>query len=136
MNVVPADLIRGGVPLRVGDNDRLRLAGLDVEVIASSGRTVRRVSYRVGDRVFVGDSRIRDDAGLLALPSDLLVYRSHPLRGTHFGLLGLEAGSTLMDRECWSQRTGRPLVSRTEHAPLPRRASAGSDRVMPSRTPS
>jgi len=121
-SVVPADLFRSGAPLRVAHRDRLRLVGLNVEVIGRPGGPARAVSYRIGDRVFVGSRQVRDESELLALPSDLLVYRSQLIRGTHFGLLGLEAGSALIDRDRnWSRSVSRSTAGDARRA-LPRSA--------------
>jgi hypothetical protein len=75
--VVPCDADPQGPAIRVGHGDVLRLAGLDVEAI---GRIARPE---------------------LSLPGDTLVYRSQEVRGTHFSLLALEAGATLLERACW-----------------------------------
>lgn len=45
------------------DGDRLRVGGLDIEVMNTPGHTPACVSYRVGDAVFVGDTLFMPDYG-------------------------------------------------------------------------
>jgi glyoxylase-like metal-dependent hydrolase (beta-lactamase superfamily II) len=105
-SVVPMGAERRGTPMRVEHGDLLHVGGLEVEVVGRPGEASPAVSYRIGDRVFVGTRQVRDEPTLLALPSDLLVYRARRLRGTHFGLLGLEAGSAMRERDRWRARIG------------------------------
>ncbi len=120
--VVPLHADVGGAPLRVDHGDRLRLVGLDIEVIGRPGEATGAVSYRIGDRVFVGARQVCDEAALLGLPGDLLVYRSRRLRGTHFGLLGLEAGAAPVDRDRWRERVGGRPGHRRGHPAFVRSA--------------
>jgi hypothetical protein len=99
--VVPCDADPQGAAIRVGHGEVLRLAGLDVEAIGRIARPNQAISYYVGESVFVGACDLRREAELLSLPGDTLVYRSQEVRGTHFSLLALEAGATLLERACW-----------------------------------
>ncbi len=47
----------------LADGDRLAVGGLDIEVIATPGHTPDSLSYRIGDRAFVGDALFMPDAG-------------------------------------------------------------------------
>jgi hypothetical protein len=99
--VVPCDSHGVGSRIRVGHGDILRLAGLDVEAVGRIGMPNRSLSYRIGESVFVGSRDLRQEPELLALPADSLIYRSQEIRGTHFGMLALETGATIPERECW-----------------------------------
>jgi glyoxylase-like metal-dependent hydrolase (beta-lactamase superfamily II) len=99
--VVPCDAQRGGSVIRVGHRDELRLARLGIDVVGRPGGLQQEVSFRVDDRIFTGALIIRGEDEIRALPSDTLVYRSREVRGSNFGLLGIESGSGLRDRESW-----------------------------------
>ena len=45
------------------DGDRIRVGGLEIEVIETPGHTAADVSYSVGDAVFVGDTLFMPDYG-------------------------------------------------------------------------
>ena len=47
----------------LADGERLRVGGLDIEVISTPGHTPACVSYRIGDAVFVGDTLFMPDYG-------------------------------------------------------------------------
>lgn len=49
--------------LLLADGDRIRIGGLELEVIETPGHTAADVSYRVGDAVFVGDTLFMPDYG-------------------------------------------------------------------------
>ena len=49
--------------LLLSDGDRIRIGGLELEVIETPGHTAADVSYRVGDAVFVGDTLFMPDYG-------------------------------------------------------------------------
>jgi hypothetical protein len=48
-----------------------------VEVVGRVGRPNEAVSYRIGNRVFVGDRQAHQEPELLMLPPETQVYRSH-----------------------------------------------------------
>lgn len=45
------------------DGERLKVGGLDIEVISTPGHTPACVSYKIGDAVFVGDTLFMPDYG-------------------------------------------------------------------------
>ena len=47
----------------VGDGERLKLGGLEIEVLFTPGHTPACVSYKIGDAVFVGDTLFMPDYG-------------------------------------------------------------------------
>jgi len=96
-SVVPCDGHRDGQVIRVGHGDELRLAQLCIEVVGEPGRRQDTASFLVDDRAFVGSAAIQSKAQLLDLPVETLIYRSRSVRGTNFGLIGLEAGAALRD---------------------------------------
>ena len=83
--------------LLFNDGDRIRVGGLEIEVVETPGHTAADVSYRVGDSVFVGDTLFMPDYGtartdfpggdarqlyrsihrLLALPPETRLYLCH-----------------------------------------------------------
>jgi glyoxylase-like metal-dependent hydrolase (beta-lactamase superfamily II) len=83
--------------LLFNDGDRIRVGGLEIEVIETPGHTAADVSYRVGDAVFVGDTLFMPDYGtartdfpggdarqlyqsiqkLLALPAETRLFMCH-----------------------------------------------------------
>jgi glyoxylase-like metal-dependent hydrolase (beta-lactamase superfamily II) len=110
--VVPSDAGAGGAMIRVGHGDVLCLGDLDVETLGRPGLPNRRVAYRLDDRVFTGAACVRGESAILCLPPETLVYRSCQVRGSHFGLLALEAGPSAFDHERWrSGRGGRFLAN-------------------------
>jgi len=75
--VVPCDLYPGADLLAVGHGDTMRLAGMLVEVVGRVGRVNEAVSYRIADRVFVGDRLAHQEPELLMLSPETQVYRSY-----------------------------------------------------------
>jgi len=83
--------------LLFNDGDRIRVGGLEIEVIETPGHTAADVTYRVGDAVFVGDTLFMPDYGtartdfpggdarqlyrsiqkLLALPAETRLFMCH-----------------------------------------------------------
>ena len=83
--------------LLFNDGDRIRVGGLEIEVVETPGHTPADVSYRVGDSVFVGDTVFMPDYGtartdfpggdarqlyrsiqkLLALPAETRLFMCH-----------------------------------------------------------
>src|SRR5215203_1015422 len=83
--------------LLFNDGDRIRVGGLEIEVIETPGHTAADVTYRVGDAVFVGDTLFMPDYGtartdfpggcarqlyrsiqkLLALPPETRLFMCH-----------------------------------------------------------
>jgi glyoxylase-like metal-dependent hydrolase (beta-lactamase superfamily II) len=49
--------------LLFNDGDRIRVGGLEIEIIETPGHTAADVSYRAGDAVFVGDTLFMPDYG-------------------------------------------------------------------------
>lgn len=47
----------------VGDGERLKLGGLEIEVLFTPGHTPACISYKIGDAVFVGDTLFMPDYG-------------------------------------------------------------------------
>lgn len=120
--VVPADSVVAGAVIRVGHGDLLCVGDIEIECLGRPGRPNRSLSYRVGDRVFTGAACIRSEEAILDLPPETLIHRSCEVRGSHFGLLALEAGASLFEREEWrageGARFGRALASEhTTQAP-------------------
>ena len=83
--------------LLFSDGDRIRVGGLEIEVIETPGHTAADISYHVGDAVFVGDTLFMPDYGtartdfpggdarqlyrsiqkLLALPAETRLFMCH-----------------------------------------------------------
>jgi glyoxylase-like metal-dependent hydrolase (beta-lactamase superfamily II) len=83
--------------LLFNDGDRIRVGGLELEVLETPGHTAADVSYRVSDAVFVGDTLFMPDYGtartdfpggdarqlyrsiqkLLALPAETRLFMCH-----------------------------------------------------------
>jgi glyoxylase-like metal-dependent hydrolase (beta-lactamase superfamily II) len=95
--------------VRVGHGDRVRFGQLALEVLETPGHTDDSVSYRLGDRVFTGDTLLVRGCGrtdfqngspralyrsiteiLFALPPETLVYPAHDYRGMTVTTVGEE----------------------------------------------
>ena len=90
------------VSMRVSDGDSLQIEGLSLEAIYTPGHTDDSYSFRMGDRVFTGDTLLIRGTGrtdfqngdaraqydsifnrLLKLPDETLVYPAHDYKGRH-----------------------------------------------------
>jgi glyoxylase-like metal-dependent hydrolase (beta-lactamase superfamily II)/rhodanese-related sulfurtransferase len=88
------------VSMRVADGDRLRIEGVELEVIYTPGHTDDSCCFRMADRVFTGDTLLIRGTGrtdfqngdaraqyqsifgrLLKLPDETLVYPGHDYKG-------------------------------------------------------
>ena len=87
----------GDFDLLLADGDRIEVGGMGIEVIHTPGHTPADVSYRIGDKVFVGDTLFMPDYGtarcdfpggdarqlfrsirkLLALPGETVLWMCH-----------------------------------------------------------
>jgi len=117
--VVPVDCGAEGAVIRAGHGDVICLGELDVEALGRPGRPNPRIAYRLADRVFTGTACIRGESSILSLPPETLVYRSCEVRGGHFGLLALEAGPSVFERERWRAGEGRRFVPGASSERLP-----------------
>jgi len=103
---------RGGarsVDVEVADGDVLRVDALEIEVLYTPGHTAGDVSYRVGDRVFTGDTLFIGGCGrtdfqqgsaerlydsvhgkLFTLPDTTLMYPGHDYNGRTVSTIGWE----------------------------------------------
>lgn len=100
--VVPCDLFQGSDLIAVGHGDTVRLAGMTVEVVGRVGRLNEAVSYRIGNRVFVGDRQAHQEPELLMLPPETQVYRSHSDRGENRDNVMSAQGVLAIDVGNWS----------------------------------
>lgn len=87
-SIVPCDLVDDARLLRVGHGDVVNLGGVKIDVVGRIGRTNAAVSYRIADRVFIGDRRVHEEPELLALGPENRAYRSRCARGDNSELLG------------------------------------------------
>jgi len=97
------------VSMRVADGDRLRIEGVDLEVIYTPGHTDDSCCLRMTDRVFTGDTLLIRGTGrtdfqngdaraqyqsifgrLLKLPDETLVYPGHDYKGDTVSTIGEE----------------------------------------------
>jgi glyoxylase-like metal-dependent hydrolase (beta-lactamase superfamily II)/rhodanese-related sulfurtransferase len=96
------------VSMRVGDGDRLRVEGLNLEVLYTPGHTDDSYSFLLGDRVFTGDTLLIRGTGrtdfqngsaraqyeslqrLLRLPDETLVFPAHDYKGETVSTIGEE----------------------------------------------
>jgi sulfur dioxygenase len=97
------------VSMRVADGDRLRIAGVELEVIYTPGHTDDSCCLRMADRVFTGDTLLIRGTGrtdfqngdaraqyqsifgrLLRLPDETLVYPGHDYKGDTVSTIGEE----------------------------------------------
>ncbi len=97
------------VSMRVGDGDRLRIEGLELEVMHTPGHTDDSYSFRMADRVFTGDTLLIRGTGrtdfqngdpraqyksifnrLLRLPDETLVFPAHDYKGDTVSTIGEE----------------------------------------------
>jgi hypothetical protein len=101
--VVPCDLYQGADLLAVGHGDTMRLAGILVEVVGRVGRLNEAVSYRIGDRVFVGDRLAHQEPELLMLSPETQVYRSYSDPGENRDRVITAQGVLAIDLEARSE---------------------------------
>ncbi len=87
-SIVPCDFVDDSLLLRVGHGDVVNLGGIKIDVIGRIGRTNAAISYRIADRVFIGDRRVHEEPELLALGPEKRAYRSRCARGENTQLLG------------------------------------------------
>jgi len=97
------------VSMRVADGDRLRIEGVELEVLYTPGHTDDSCSFRMADRVFTGDTLLIRGTGrtdfqngdaraqyqsifgrLLQLPEETLVYPGHDYKGDTVSTIGEE----------------------------------------------
>jgi sulfur dioxygenase len=97
------------VSMRVADGDRLRIEGVELEVIYTPGHTDDSCCFRMADRVFTGDTLLIRGTGrtdfqngdaraqyqsifgrLLKLPDETLVYPGHDYKGDTVSTIGEE----------------------------------------------
>jgi rhodanese-related sulfurtransferase len=97
------------VSMRVGDGDRLRIEGIDLDVMYTPGHTDDSYSFIMPDRVFTGDTLLIRGTGrtdfqngdpraqydsifgrLLKLPNETLVYPAHDYKGDTVSTIGEE----------------------------------------------
>jgi hypothetical protein len=102
-SIVPADSNSNWDSMRAGHSDVIYLGDLEIECLGRPGLRNHQLAYRISDRVFTGAMCIRGEEAVLALPPETLVYRSCEVRGSHLGLLALEAGAGVYERERWRE---------------------------------
>jgi sulfur dioxygenase len=97
------------VSMRVGDGDRLRIEGIDLDVMYTPGHTDDSYSFRMTDRVFTGDTLLIRGTGrtdfqngdpraqyesifnrLLRLPDETMVFPAHDYKGDTVSTIGEE----------------------------------------------
>jgi sulfur dioxygenase len=97
------------VSMRVGDGDRLRIEGIDLDVMYTPGHTDDSYSFRMADRVFTGDTLLIRGTGrtdfqngdpraqyesifnrLLRLPDETMVFPAHDYKGDTVSTIGEE----------------------------------------------
>jgi glyoxylase-like metal-dependent hydrolase (beta-lactamase superfamily II)/rhodanese-related sulfurtransferase len=97
------------VSMRLGDGDRLRIEGMELEAIYTPGHTDDSYCFRMADRVFTGDTLLIRGTGrtdfqngdpraqyesifnrLLRLPEDTLVFPAHDYKGDTVSTIGEE----------------------------------------------
>jgi hypothetical protein len=116
--VVPCDLFQGSDLIAVGHGDAVRLAGMAVEVVGRVGRLNEAVSYRIGNRVFVGDRQAHQEPELLMLPPETQVYCSHADPGQNRDHVISAQGVLSFDSANWGDpvRPFAPALPATAHA--------------------
>jgi glyoxylase-like metal-dependent hydrolase (beta-lactamase superfamily II)/rhodanese-related sulfurtransferase len=97
------------VSMRLGDGDRMRIEGMELEAIYTPGHTDDSYCFRMADRVFTGDTLLIRGTGrtdfqngdaraqyesifnrLLRLPEDTLVFPAHDYKGDTVSTIGEE----------------------------------------------
>src|SRR5258708_27413733 len=97
------------VSMRIAEGDRLTIEGISLDVIYTPGHTDDSYSFRMGDRVFTGDTLLIRGTGrtdfqngdaraqyesifgrLLKLPDATLVYPAHDYKGDTVSTIGEE----------------------------------------------
>ena len=96
------------VSMRVADGDRLTIEGLSLDVLYTPGHTDDSYCFRIGDRVFTGDTLLIRGTGrtdfqngdsraqyeslqrLLRLPDETLVFPAHDYKGDTVSTIGEE----------------------------------------------
>jgi sulfur dioxygenase len=97
------------VSMRVGDGDRLRIEGIELDVMYTPGHTDDSYSFRMADRVFTGDTLLIRGTGrtdfqngdpraqyesifnrLLRLPDETKVFPAHDYKGDTVSTIGEE----------------------------------------------
>ncbi len=111
---VPQDADRVGAVTRIAHGDRIEGGGLVVQAVGRPGQVQSRISYRIADRLFVGNQCLRAEPSILDLPVDTMVYRSEEVGGRYFGLLGLEAASSMAERQRWVLKGAGAAMEREE----------------------
>ncbi len=97
------------VSMRVAEGDTVKIEGLSLDVLYTPGHTDNSYSFRMGDRVFTGDTLLIRGTGrtdfqngdpraqynsifnkLLRLPDDTLVFPAHDYKGDTVSTIGEE----------------------------------------------
>src|SRR5262249_29750522 len=97
------------VSMRVGDGDKLQIEGITLDALYTPGHTDDSYSFRMGDRVFTGDTLLIRGTGrtdfqngdpraqydsifnkLLKLPDETLVFPAHDYKGDTVSTIGEE----------------------------------------------
>jgi len=97
------------VSMRIADGDRLTIEGISLDVLYTPGHTDDSYSFRMGDRLFTGDTLLIRGTGrtdfqngdpraqyeslfnkLLTLPDDTQVYPAHDYKGDTVSTIGEE----------------------------------------------
>jgi sulfur dioxygenase len=97
------------VSMRVAEGDKIKVEGLALDVLYTPGHTDDSYSFRMGDRVFTGDTLLIRGTGrtdfqngdpraqydsifnkLLRLPDDTLVFPAHDYKGDTVSTIGEE----------------------------------------------
>src|SRR6476646_6440411 len=97
------------VSMRVSEGDRLRIEGMELDVLYTPGHTDDSYSFRMSDRVFTGDTLLIRGTGrtdfqngdpraqydsifnkLLKLPDETLVFPAHDYKGEMVSSIGEE----------------------------------------------
>jgi rhodanese-related sulfurtransferase len=97
------------VSMRIAEGDRLTIEGISLDVIYTPGHTDDSYSFRMGDRVFTGDTLLIRGTGrtdfqngdpraqydslfnkLLKLPDDTMVFPAHDYKGDTVSTIGEE----------------------------------------------
>ena len=97
------------VSMRVAEGDTIKVEGLSLDVLYTPGHTDNSYSFRMGDRVFTGDTLLIRGTGrtdfqngdprqqynsifnkLLRLPDDTLVFPAHDYKGDTVSTIGEE----------------------------------------------
>jgi sulfur dioxygenase len=100
------------VSMRVAEGDKLKVEGLSLDVLYTPGHTDDSYSFRMGDRVFTGDTLLIRGTGrtdfqngdpraqydsifnkLLKLPDETLVFPAHDYKGDMVSTIGEEKAS-------------------------------------------